>query len=192
MRKLAVLSISICLALSFGACGSSGQQRPSEAREIDVVGLTMKDAYKALAAEGWDVEAVLDEDRERSGSGGMPISEARNDTRNVVTRVEFSPSEQHPTDRTLRSVPTCMIYYKSGGQDRLEEDYGHQLTKWESDYTFYLQWRESGESPDSLREAVQQWYQEVILYEPGNVPDSYKAAHDQMVARVSEFLSSLG
>jgi hypothetical protein len=153
--------------------------------------MTIKDAYEALAADGWKIDAVLDEDRKRSGSGGMSLAEAQNSTEYVVTRVEYTQPKPHPSDPTLISVPTCLVYYKSGGQDGLIQDYEFELKDWEFRYGLFLEWRESGESPDSLKEAVQEWYQEVFSYDLGLVPDMYKETHDQMVARAAELLASL-
>ncbi|MEG0504173.1 MAG: hypothetical protein RR547_05970 [Raoultibacter sp.] len=191
MKKFAILLLSAFTIVALSACSGSTQSRPSSTEKINVVGMPIKDAYSALVAEGWDIAGVIDEDREKSGSFGMSLEEARNNVKNTVSGVEFIPAKTLPSKPGWKTVPQCQIFYKSGGQRQMIQDYEWKLSEWDSDYLFYLQYKNEGESSDSFKEAIRNWYLDISLYDANLVPDSYKATHAAWIARAAELLASL-
>ena len=52
LKKALLLAVSFLLAFAVVGCGSAQSSKPEQ---IDVVGLSLKEAYSELSEEGWSV-----------------------------------------------------------------------------------------------------------------------------------------
>lgn len=174
-KKVSLIAVSFLIAVAFLGCGSSKSSQPEQ---IDVVGLPLKEACSKLGKAGWDVTTVDDS----PNSDYIPGEYEHGDTRYAeepVTRVEFQPSQS--AGRGYVTAPSCKVYFESGDETRIEDDY-------EFDYAMYRHWYE-GFAADLAEQGpteevisyITEVYHEILEYDPDKVPTKRKASHQRLI-----------
>lgn len=187
IKKSSLLAIVLLLIVaSFAGCVSSKTTQPEK---IDVVGMPLKEACTALGKVGWVTQTVDD----TPYSDYIPGAYENGDTKYAskpVTKVEFQPAQS--AGRGYATTPSCKVHFESGNQERLESDYDFDYAVFGHWYDEFATALEEQGPTEEVISGITEAYQELLEYDPGKIPASRAAKHQQLVSQYEALLGIEG
>ena len=183
LKKALLLAVSFLLAFAVVGCGSAQSSKPEQ---IDVVGLSLKEAYSELSEEGWSVTTA---DDDAQSSGYIPGSYENGDEQYAdkpVIRVEFKAPKSG--DRGYEANYSCTVVFKSGSEAQLEETYDQYYEMYREFYDESVELIANEGATDEVLSRIFPVFELVLLFDPDDIPASRVDRHTQLVHDYADLL----
>ncbi len=76
-------------------------------------------------------------------------------------------------------------------RESLKSNYYHTYAKWQEDYAYFCEWRDSEQERAALVTAVTEWNQEISEFDPADIPAERLSEHREMQKLSESFLQEL-